>query len=272
MKAFFRFLLLGLVLVLVALGSALTAMRFAIHGSEVAVPDLVGKAPAEAKRIAEGGGLEVSVERQYYSPVIAEGKIVSQSPPAGTHVRRGWQIRVAASLGPQRTEIPDVMGESERAAEINVRRRGLDLSEVAQIAIPGISVLVPDRVLAQNPPPKAGNVSAPKINLLVSAASQPPAFVMPSFVGQQLGGVTLALQNAGMHLASVSLLPPTPAVAGAQPAAPPPAIASPATASPVAPSPVAPSPAQSPSSVIVSQTPAAGDKIIAGEAINLVVR
>jgi beta-lactam-binding protein with PASTA domain len=248
MKAFFRFLLLGLVLVLVALGSALTAMRFAIHGSEVAVPDLLGKAPAEAKRIAEGGGLEVSVESQYYSPVIPEGKIVSQSPPAGTHVRRGWQVRVAASLGPQRTEIPNVIGESERAAEINIRHRGLDLSEVAQIAIPGNSASAPELVLAQSPPPKASGVSAPKINLLMSAAPQPQAFVMPSFVGQQLGGATLALQNAGMHLGSVSVIPPSPANAGAPP------------------------PVPSPSSLIVSQTPGAGNKITAGEAINLMVR
>jgi eukaryotic-like serine/threonine-protein kinase len=252
MKAFFRFLLLGLVLVLVALGSALTAMRFAIHGSEVAVPDLLGKAPAEGKRIAEGDGLELSVERQYYSPVIPEGKIVSQSPLAGTHVRRGWQIRVAASLGPQRTEIPDVIGESERAAEINIRRRGLDLSEVAQIAVPGSPVSAAEQVLAQSPPPKASDVSAPRINLLVSAAPQAPAFVMPSFVGQALGGATAALQEAGMHLGSVSLVPPAPAVAGAAPAAAP--------------------PVQSGASIVVAQTPAAGDKITAGEAIHLVVR
>ena len=46
MKSFFRLVLLALVLLVVALVSALTAMRLAIHGHEVAVPDLVGKSPA----------------------------------------------------------------------------------------------------------------------------------------------------------------------------------------------------------------------------------
>jgi eukaryotic-like serine/threonine-protein kinase len=65
--------MLGLVLVIVAMVSALTAMRFAIHGQEVAVPALVGLAPGEAERAAAGLGLQMSIERQYYSPQIPEG-------------------------------------------------------------------------------------------------------------------------------------------------------------------------------------------------------
>ena len=57
MKPFFRFAILALTLVLVALGSALTAMRFAIHGQEVEVPALVGLSPVDAGRLVSGLGL-----------------------------------------------------------------------------------------------------------------------------------------------------------------------------------------------------------------------
>jgi len=50
MRQFFRMLLLALVLMTVALISALTAMRLAIHGREVAIPKVVGMSPAEAER------------------------------------------------------------------------------------------------------------------------------------------------------------------------------------------------------------------------------
>lgn len=83
MKSFFRLVLLALVLLVVALVSALTAMRLAIHGHVVAVPDLVGKSPAAGRMIAEQSGLEIVVERQYYSSSVAEGKILSNSPPQG---------------------------------------------------------------------------------------------------------------------------------------------------------------------------------------------
>ncbi len=81
MKSFFRILLLGLVLVIVALISALTSMRFAIHGRQVSVPKLVGLTPDEAGRTAEDLGLSLRVDRQFYSPNIPAGRIVSQGKP-----------------------------------------------------------------------------------------------------------------------------------------------------------------------------------------------
>src|ERR1700685_1513430 len=139
MKSAIRCAMLALVLMIVAMVSALTAMRFAIHGQEVTVPPLVGLAPAEAEKAIAGLGLQMSIERQYYSPQIPEGRIMSQLPLPGTKVRHGWQVRLAQSLGPTRVAIPDVTGQSEHAAELNIRRRGLDVTSMAGGAAPGIS-------------------------------------------------------------------------------------------------------------------------------------
>lgn len=242
--------LLVLVLLLVALVSALTAMRLAIHGREVEVPKLIGLTPAEADRAAGAVGLQIVIERQYYSPQIPEGKVMSQLPEAGTHVRRGWQVRVAESLGPQRVVIPDVRGESERAADLNIRRRGLDVGAVAQTAIPGTP---PNQVISQSPPPNAGGISAPKISLLITTAAEPPAFVMPNFVGQPLGSVTAQLQDAGMQVGTVS-------------------VTSQSSSGEAATNSSSSSPQPSPASIIVMQNPAAGQKVIGGSAVNFEVK
>jgi beta-lactam-binding protein with PASTA domain len=255
MKSAFRFAMLALVLVIVAMVSALTAMRFAIHGQEVAVPALVGLAPADAERAVAGLGLQISIERQYYSPQIPEGRIMSQLPFPGTKVRRGWQVRVAESLGPTRVAIPDVTGQSEHAAELNIRRRGLDLASMAEVKAPGIPA---DQVLAQSPPANASQVAAPKISLLTTAAPEAQAYVMPSFVGQPLGGANRALADAGFRLGNVSVAPPpaTDAAGGAaNPATPPP-----------------PPAEASPAGIIVSQAPAPGQKVFAGSTVNFEVR
>ncbi len=251
MRRFFQMLLLSLVLLTVALVSALTAMRFAIHGREVTIPKLVGMTPLEAERAVAVSGLEVVVERQFYSPDIPEGRIMSQVPLAGVKVRRGWAIRVAQSLGPQRIAIPDVTGESERVAELNVRRRGLDLGSVAQVNLPDAPA---DQVVSQSPPAKASGVSAPKISLLVSRGPEPAAYVMPNFVGQPLGSVTLALQDAGIKVGKVSVVPAAPP-ADVQPA----------------PAPVPPPPPGA-ASMIVTQSPSPGQKILAGNSVNFEVR
>lgn len=262
MKSAFRFALLALVLVIVAMVSALTAMRLAIHGQEVEVPPLVGLAPAEAEKAVAGLGLQIAIERQYYSPQIPEGRIMSQLPLPGTKVRRGWQVRVAQSLGPTRVAIPDVTGQSEHAAELNIRRRGLDVTSLAEVQAPGIPA---DQVLAQSPSANATQVLAPKISLLLTTAAEPQAFVMPSFVGQPLGSANHMLQDAGFRLGNVSVAAPVAAVADAgNPVAPVAPIAPVATAAP---------PAQpSPASIIVSQAPAAGQKVVAGTAVSFEVR
>lgn len=257
--------MLALVLVIVAMVSALTAMRFAIHGQEVAVPPLVGLAPAEAERAVAGLGLQISIERQYYSPQIPEGKIMSQLPLPGTKVRRGWQVRVAQSLGKMRVTIPDVTGQSEHAAELNIRRRGLDVASLAEVRELGVPA---DQVLAQSPTAKETQVAAPKISFLVSAAPEPQAFVMPSFIGQPLGSASRSLQDAGFKLGSVNVTVPANADAGsAANAAGPADQAAPAPPSPP-PTPEQPSPA----SIIVSQAPVAGQKVFAGAAVNFDVR
>ena len=93
-----KYFFLGLVLLLVFLSSALLAMRFAIQGREVRVPRLTGITPAEAERVANSDGLVLSVESRFYSPSVPAGRIISQSPAPNATVRRGWKIRVAASL------------------------------------------------------------------------------------------------------------------------------------------------------------------------------
>ncbi|HST08789.1 MAG TPA: hypothetical protein VLL05_00310, partial [Terriglobales bacterium] len=161
----------------------------------------------------------------------------------------GWINRVAQSLGPQRVAIPDVLGESGRAADLNIRRRGLDIGSIAYLQIPGMAA---DQVLAQSPPPNASGVSVPKLSLLVTTGVQTPAFVMPSFVGQPLGTVNLAVLDAGFHVGNVAV-----------------------AASPVDTSSIVPieSPAQpSPASIIVSQTPVAGARVNAGATVTFEVR
>lgn len=259
-------------MIMVAMVSALTAMRFAIHGQEVKVPAIIGMTPADAEHSLSAIGLQIQIERQYYSPQIAEGRLMTQLPLPGTKVRRGWQVRVAESMGPQRISIPDVTGQSERAAELNIRRRGLELFSTAEIQTAAVA---PDQVIAQSPPANASQVSAPKSSLLLSAAADPPAFVMPSFVGGSLGAASRVLQDAGFKLGNVSVAAPAAPVAapsaasGSIPAGP---AAPPVPAASTPPVLASAPPQAAPASIVVSQNPPAGQKVLLGAPINLEVR
>jgi len=236
-------------------------MRIALHAREVRVPDLHGRTPTEARRLAEQDGLTAQVDRQYYNAAVPEGRVVSQTPVAGSVVRRGWSVSLAVSLGPQRVTIPQVVGQSARAAEITLQQRGLDNS-VSEINVPGA---VAGQVLAQDPPTNATDVAAPKVTLIVAAQNPvPDAYVMPNFVGRPLGSVAVAIKNAGFTLGKVATADPSasnPAGSPGQTLQPAPVPASPSA-----------TPAPSAAAVVVSQQPAAGQRIVAGAEIRLTVR
>src|ERR1017187_10534296 len=85
---FFQIASLVMLLVAVALLSAVSTMHFAIHGAEVQVPSLKGMTVAEASSQTSGLRLNLDVDNRYYSGDVAAGHILSQSPAPGTVVRR----------------------------------------------------------------------------------------------------------------------------------------------------------------------------------------
>jgi len=164
MRRFFNILLGALAMIAVALLSAFLAMRLAIHGREVEVPNVAGMTVAEANSLATSLGLNMNLENHFYSTVTPAGRVLSQYPAAGTKVRREWVMRVTESIGPQRVSVPNVVGQTEREASVTIRRLALDLGTVAYIPAPGPSGIV----LSQTPTPDAAGVDGPRISLLVS--------------------------------------------------------------------------------------------------------
>jgi beta-lactam-binding protein with PASTA domain len=198
---FLRWITRSLILLLIALFSALAAMRFAIHGREVRVPNLKGLSVLQAQEMANQAGLIVAVDDKFYSSYVPDGKIISQAPAANSKVRRGWRVRVAESLGEQRVTIPDLLGQTERAATLNLRRRGLEVATVAGVPITNAS---PDQVVAQVPLANAAEVSSPKVSILLAEAPKSPEFVMPNFLGRQLADAKQKVARAGLQIASVT--------------------------------------------------------------------
>jgi len=107
---------------------------------------------------------------------------------------------VAESLGPQRAAVPNLIGQSQHAAGINVSRRGLEIGTVGSIHLPGAT---PETVVAQSPPSAATEVTSPKVGLIFSAVDNSQLYVMPSFVGESLAEATKSLQTAGFTLGKV---------------------------------------------------------------------
>jgi beta-lactam-binding protein with PASTA domain len=263
---FFNIVLGALAMLIVALVSAFIAMRLAIHGREVKVPNLTGLTLAEASKQTRSLGLSLTLEDRFYSPSTAPGHILAQYPAAGATVRRQWAVRVTESLGAQQVAIPDLLGQTERTASINIRRLGLELGAVARVAAPG----EPGVVIAQTPLPNAAGVDRPRVSLLLSEpdeAESPQAVVMPSLAGLTLAGASARTAAAGLRIVSAEDLNlPTPASApSGSPAGSP---TTPGSPSPTAPA-VVPSAQAVSTGTVIAQSPPAGHRVVKGDPVHI---
>lgn len=177
-----RMSMLAFILASVAFLSALTAMRIAIRGREVVMPDLAGVPVNQARQMLQGRGVGVTIEDRIYSHYPVDD-IVRQSPLPDMNVKVGQSAHVVLSLGPQKVTVPQLEESSLRAAQVQLLRDGLQVGEVSSLYLPGTDA---DTVLQQDPAPGSTGAINPHVNVLVTLGPRPPAYVMPGLTGLSL--------------------------------------------------------------------------------------
>ncbi len=210
-RALFRLFLLFTFLVVVAMVSAITTIRLTIRGHQEATPKFVGMPVSRAQQIASTLGLEMKIEDKVFSSNVPANAIVSQMPLPGTPIKVGQHVHILVSLGPPAMAVPNLVGDSLRAARITAIQRGLAIGDVVAVHWPGAE---PDRVVVQDPPAANSEVHSPAVNLLVSLGQEPQAYLCPSFVGQPLEHVRRTLEKAGFQVGDVIRLPGATASSG----------------------------------------------------------
>jgi beta-lactam-binding protein with PASTA domain len=194
--------LLVFILAAVAFLSAITTIRIAIRSRQVQMPNLAGKTVAEAQTLLQARGLDLKIADRVYDALPA-GKVVRQSPPAGTEVKVSQNAHVVVSLGQMKVTVPAIEGSSLRLARISLLQAGLQLGEVTA---PYMNDTTIDTVLRQTQRPGV-QAASPRVDVLAPAGPRPAAFVMPFFIGLPGGDAQRQLTTAGFRNIKITPLP-----------------------------------------------------------------
>src|SRR6266403_1005745 len=190
----FRMVLLVFILASAAFLSAITAMRIAIHGREVSMPNLVGKNVADANSELRSRGLVLRVADRVYSEQ-AINTVVRQTPSAGLLMKVSQQAHVVLSLGQRQLQIPSLEGNSLRVSRIELLRAGLQVGEVSTVSLGNET---PETVLLQNP--KQGrNAATPRVDVLIAGIPREASYVMPYLIGLSESEAQRRLDLAKLH-------------------------------------------------------------------------
>lgn len=168
-------------------------------GGDIEIPDLKGKTVAEATEVLESLGLELEEGDLVFDSLYEEGKIVSQSPKAGAHGKKGKIITVSISKGSKEGTVPNIVGKSYADAVYLIKEYGYEIGEVTV----GESSLPKDTVIEQTPrggdEAKTGTV----IRFVVSSGSEDP-IVMPKVIGMSLEKAKETLVGEGLVVGTIT--------------------------------------------------------------------
>ncbi len=193
---------LTLLLALFAVVSYVAFSQFVRRGV-TPTPELFGLAEEDARALLTDQGLamEWSEANQRYDDRVPDGHILMQRPPAGALVKRGGDVTVVISKGPQLIEVPSVLGEAVQAAQVNLHAAGLRTGRTLAIySRDGQS----GTVVAQRPAGGQRVERDAQVDLFLALENVNETFVMPDLVYKPYDNVRRFFETRGFRLGRVS--------------------------------------------------------------------
>ncbi|WP_091781674.1 Stk1 family PASTA domain-containing Ser/Thr kinase [Pedococcus dokdonensis] len=182
-----------------ALGVALVAglagwWFLAGPGSPTVVPPTTSLTFAQAQAALDQAHLGAE-EVQSFDESVPKGIVMSTDPGAGQEVRRGTDVKVTVSKGPERYAVPNVVGKSAAEARDQITATKLTVGSSKEAfdekVAAGLVVSVDPKVGAQL---KRGT----KVNLVISKGRQP--IQVTDFTGKPANEAVDALSKAGLEV------------------------------------------------------------------------
>jgi len=136
-------------------------------GSEVLVPNLVGRTQQDAEQLATKNGLTVSLGAGRFDPSVPIGSVVAQDPIVGKKVAKGSAIEIALSQGPKVSAVANLINTIYEADVPALEPYGWDIRLVEEY-----NSLEPfHKVLGQEPAPGFQLAAGQPLTLTVSGGT-----------------------------------------------------------------------------------------------------
>ncbi|MGH8776424.1 MAG: PASTA domain-containing protein, partial [Jiangellaceae bacterium] len=178
-------------ILLLALGTAIGAWWYGA-GRYTVTPSLLELTVAEAQQQAAAEGLTAVTGEEQFSEVVEAGLVVTTEPGPGERILKDGTVELVISRGPERYEIPVLVGETREDAEQAVDDANLTLGGVEEQFHDEVAEGV---VISQSV--EAGEQVRPgtEVSFVVSKGRQP--IEIQDFTGRSVAEAQQVLGDAG---------------------------------------------------------------------------
>ncbi len=196
MNRFLKGLGIFIALAGVGIASAFAVVVLLLQQEEVRVPDLTGRDIVTVIETVTQQGLQLKVDRREPHPTLPRDSVISQSPAAGSGIKKGRQIHIVISQGPSELNAPKLVGELYRKADVMVRQAGFSPGTVSRVSSATVDR---DVVIAQDPQAGSPLERGGKVSMLVSSGRKIEAYIMPNLTGKSANEAVKAIDRLGLQ-------------------------------------------------------------------------
>ncbi|MGL5930139.1 MAG: Stk1 family PASTA domain-containing Ser/Thr kinase [Dermatophilaceae bacterium] len=175
--------------------AAVTAWFFILGpGAAATVPAVAGLTRAAAIDDLQSANLNATVVEDF-SEDAAAGQVLRVQPGPGTTVRRGSDVELIVSKGPERYTVPDLVGTSLAEARTRLDQNNLAVGKVTERFDDDVAE---GQVISADPAVGASLRRDTAVGLVVSKGRQP--LDVPDFTGKPAQEARQALQKLGLKV------------------------------------------------------------------------
>ncbi len=165
------------------------------------VPSLEGKTLEEATATLEEMGLKIKVDQQLNSADVEAGCVLSQTPSAGMHVKKGYVVNVNLSLGVQPDTVPDVVGKNKENAVFLLKTYDYAVGDIIEEYNNEVAA---DIVFRQIPAAGEEAELGSKVTLYISKGKEKKTVQVPDLRGKDSEDAAAALKELKLELGTSS--------------------------------------------------------------------
>jgi serine/threonine-protein kinase len=192
---------IGLAFILVAGISAYFTLTLIIKSEDtVIVPDLKGKDVVYALELLTDLELNTKVKGSEYTTDIPKNYVVFQEPQAGAEIKKGRDVKIILSKGPQTISMPNLLALSVQQANIILDENGICQGELSSTYSKKVEKY---HIIAQVPSQGTMISRGGCADLLISKGVQPRAFKMPDLVGLSLEDALQSIENVKLVIGEI---------------------------------------------------------------------
>ena len=181
-----------LLLLALATGAAWASWWYG-EGRWTTTPAVLGLDQEAATAKLTEAGLVAAVGDPVFSETVPAGKVFATDPEPTQRIREGGTVTLTLSKGPERFEVPNVVGKTQAQAEAALSSAGLAVGEVSKEYSDTVKA---GDVIRSNPKAGASLRAETAVRLAVSKGPQP--VTMPNVVGQESTAAQATLLGLGL--------------------------------------------------------------------------